>query len=222
MEIHAFTQSEGARFTLKGTMTFRDKEAFAPVLAAVNGPGGRVVTIDLAELEHVDSFGIGLFLLANEQAQTAGVRLNLVNPRGNVARVFELANLDAVLHLKKNEGRQETKQGVGVGLARRVGIGFHRLPDAADGSPCAGFSGRLVFAEHGIFQEMIETLLQSGGPRMVLDLHDLDFMDSAGLSMIMIAREEAEARHMELVLRNPRGPVAQLLNLSALDFMVEG
>lgn len=220
MEIHAFTQSEGARFTFKGTMTFRDKDAFTPVLAAVNGPGGRVVTIDLAELEHVDSFGIGLFLLANEQAQAAGVRLNLVNPRGNVARVFELASLDAVLHLKKSEGRQETKPGVGP--ARRVGIGFRRLPDAADGSPCAGFSGRLVFAEHGTFQEMIETLLQSGGPRMVLDLHDLDFMDSAGLSMIMIAREEAEARHMELVLRNPCGPVAQLLNLSALDFMVEG
>lgn len=215
MDIQTFAQSDGIRFTLKGSLSLRDKDAFAPILSAAKGPSGQIITVDLSELESVDSFGIGLFLLANEQAAAAGVRLHLANPCGNVARVFDLANLDAVLHLTKPIARQPTS-------ARRGGIVFCRLPDAADGSPCAGFSGRLVFAEHGNFQEIIESLLSVGGPRMVLDLHELEFMDSAGLSMIMIAREEAEAHNMVLVLRNPRGPVAQLLSLSALDFMVEG
>lgn len=214
MDIQTFAQTDGLRFSLKGSLSFRDKDAFSPILNAANGPTGQSVAVDLSELENVDSFGIGLFLLANEQAAAAGVRLHLLNPRGNVARVFELANLEAVLHLTKPIAHQPVP-------ARRGGIGFRRLPDAADGSPCACFSGRLVFAEHGNFQEIIETLLGAGGPRMVLDLHELEFMDSAGLSMIMIAREEAESRNMELVLRNPRGPVAQLLSLSALDFMVE-
>lgn len=215
MDIRTFAQTDGIRFTLQGSLSFRDKDAFSPILRAANGPSGQVVTVDLSALESVDSFGIGLFLLANEQAAAAGVHLHLANPRGNVARVFDLANLDAVLHLTKPIAHQPTS-------ARRRGIGFCRLPDAADGSPCAGISGRLVFAEHGDFQEIIESMLNVGGPRMVLDLHELEFMDSAGLSMIMIAREEAEARDMVMVLRNPRGPVAQLLSLSALDFMVEG
>ncbi|OJX81325.1 MAG: hypothetical protein BGO92_07735 [Magnetospirillum sp. 64-120] len=93
---------------------------------------------------------------------------------------------------------------------------------ADGGETCVSLSGRLVFAEHETFEEIIASMAQTTGKTVVLDLEGLDFMDSAGLSMIMIAREEAEGRGQTLKLRNARGAVRQLLDLSALDFMLEG
>lgn len=214
MDIHITTHGDQTQFALNGVMSFRDKDAFTPVLDLVSGGGGRQVTIDLSGLQQVDSFGIGLLLLANEQAVAAGTRLRLVNPRGAVARVFELADLDAVMTLDKADATPAP-------APRRVGIGYRRLPDRADGARCVGLRGRLVFAEHAAFQEIIDILLDGSAPELVLDLSELDFMDSAGLSMIMIAREEAETRGQRLVLRSPQGAVARLLNLSALEFMLE-
>ncbi|MBR9970720.1 STAS domain-containing protein [Magnetospirillum sulfuroxidans] len=220
MDIFTDSHSDGTRFTLKGVMSFRDRDAFSVILDAVNQRAGAKVTVDLTALEHVDSFGIGLFLLANEQAVGVGSSLHLLNPQGDVSRIFDLANLDAILSLK------QTMPATGATARnsappRRIGIDYRHLGKAEDGSPCVGFSGRLVFAEHGHFQEIVENLIANGGPRVVLDLSELEFMDSAGLSMIMIAHEEAEAKQIALVLRNPKGAVAQLLSLSALEFMLE-
>lgn len=218
MDIKVSSHGDEVRFSLRGVMSFRDKDLFNPVLEIASRKGGGVVTIDLSELDRVDSFGIGLFLLASEQAVAAGTRLSLVNPQGAVARVFELANLEAVLSLRKSDAPAHAA----VQPPRRRGIDFRRLADADDGAQCVALVGRLVFAEHGTFQEIVELLAQASGARVVLDLSELEFMDSAGLSMIMIAREEAEARHQSLMLRNPKGAVAQLLSLSALEFMLEG
>lgn len=217
MDIVADRRETDPGFALKGSMSFRDRDAFGAVLCAANRHGAHVVSLDLAELEYVDSFAIGLFLLAHEQACAAGNSLKLSGLHGHVAQVFKLANLDAVLDMERERApaRQPPPQ------ARRHGFGVQRHQDESDGSPCLGFSGRLVFAEHQLFESVLEDLMTGAGPRIVLDLARLDFMDSAGLSMIMIAHEEAEARSLSLVLRNATGAVAQLLNLSALEFLRE-
>lgn len=218
MEINVVHSAENVRFSLMGTMSFRDKDNFAPILDAVTDKVRRDVVVDLAQLDHVDSFGIGLLLLAHEQATGNNLRFTLLNPKGSVARVFELANLDAVLNL-----RQELTHSPAPSPKSRGGIGYHRHPShPGDDESCVSLSGRLVFAEHEIFEEIIASLAQSTGKKVVLDLAELDFMDSAGLSMIMIAREEAEARGQALKLRNVHGAVEQLMKLSALDFMLEG
>ncbi|MBI2239848.1 MAG: STAS domain-containing protein [Magnetospirillum gryphiswaldense] len=218
MEVNVVRSAGAVRFSLKGTMSFRDKDNFNPILEALADKAGLNVVVDLAGLDHVDSFGIGLFLLANEQAAGGNRLFRLVNPHGSVARVFELANLDAVLNLQKDTSSRHA-----AAAPARGGICFHRYPTSADGGEtCVSLSGRLVFAEHESFEEIISSMAQSTGKTVVLDLEGLDFMDSAGLSMIMIAREEAEGRGQTLKLRNARGAVRQLLDLSALDFMLEG
>ncbi|MCA1906896.1 MAG: STAS domain-containing protein [Magnetospirillum sp.] len=218
MDIITTRSAASLRFLLKGSLSFRDKDTFAPILDAVADKANLDVVLDLSSLDHVDSFGIGLLLLANEQAAAHGRRFSLVNPQGAVARVFEMADLDAVLNL-----RRDTPPGSPSVAPMRGGIGYRRLPPSADGDEsCVSLGGRLVFAEHETFEEIIAILAQSTGSKVVLDLSGVDFMDSAGLSMIMIAREEAEARGQTLKLRNVHGAVQQLLNLSALEFMLEG
>ncbi len=218
MEISVVHSAETVRFSLHGTMSFRDKDNFTPILDAVTDKVRRDVVVDLSQLDHVDSFGIGLLLLAHEQATGNNRSFTLLNPKGSVARVFELANLDAVLNLRK-----DVSPNAAPTPKPRGGIGYHMHPSKpGDDESCVSLSGRLVFAEHETFEEIIATLAQSTGKRVVLELSGLEFMDSAGLSMIMIAREEAEARGQSLLLRNVHGAVEQLLKLSALDFMLEG
>jgi len=216
MEISCVRSAGCVRFLLTGNMSFRDKDNFTPILDAVADTANLDVVLDLSQLDHVDSFGIGLLLLANDQAAGCARRFSLVNPKGAVARVFELANLDAVLNLRHDVPASTAAP------PPRGGIDYHRHPSANGGESCVSLSGRLVFAEHETFEEIIAILAQSTGDKVVLELSGLDFMDSAGLSMIMIAREEAEARGQTLMLRNAHGAVAQLLNLSALEFMLEG
>ena len=219
MDISKLGDDHGACFCLKGAMSFRDKDLFAPVLDAVSTEGGGTVFLDLSGLDHVDSFAIGLFLLAHEQARAAGNRLKVSRPSGDAARVFQLASLDCVLDVQTPP--RAAMPGARLGAGRAQGLALRPLPGCADGSPCVQISGRLVFAGHRQFEDVVKGLLGQSGPRIVLDLSELDFMDSAGLSMIVIAYEEAEAQGVRLVLRDPKGAVAQLLNLSALEFMVE-
>lgn len=221
MDISIKVAGSDMHVELAGAMSFRDKDAFTKVVDVLKTPQCQSLAIDLSALTHIDSFGIGLFLLAHEQAVASGKRVHLCNPRGDVARVFELANLDAVLSLEQPVLSRVAAR-VAPGVSRRPGFSCGRGADADDGSPCIHCCGRLVFAEHANFEEVVHSLIDTGGPRVVLDLSELEFMDSAGLSMIMIAREEAEAKGITLVLRDPRGAVAQLLSLSALEFMLEG
>lgn len=128
MEISSIASVDTVRFSLKGALSFRDKDIFAPILDAVADKTGLDVVLDLSSLDHVDSFGIGLLLLANEQAAAHGRGFSLVNPQGAVARVFEMADLDAVLNLRRDVPSRSPAV-----ASMRAGIGYRRLPPSADG-----------------------------------------------------------------------------------------
>jgi anti-sigma B factor antagonist len=60
--------------------------------------------------------------------------------------------------------------------------------------------------------------------RVIVDLEDLDFIDSTGLDALVRARDRVLAYGAELVLRSPSHRVYRLLELTGLDrlFTVEG
>ncbi len=51
----------------------------------------------------------------------------------------------------------------------------------------------------------------------ILDLSGLNWINSAGLGMLILARETAEKSDLKLVLRSPRGHVKSLLELGRFD-----
>ena len=50
--------------------------------------GKKNIKIDLSELQFIDSSGLGMLLLANQNAKTEGAELILARPEGQVAKVF--------------------------------------------------------------------------------------------------------------------------------------
>ena len=54
------------------------------------------VILDLARVTTIDAHGLGVMLELREQAQTEGIRFELINLSKQVGRVFKLTRLDSV------------------------------------------------------------------------------------------------------------------------------
>jgi anti-anti-sigma factor len=81
--------------------------------------------------------------------------------------------------------------------------------------------GRLTFNDHAEFRELITEMVGSKKAHQVIDLSSLEFVDSAGLGMLLIAREELSGAKAELRLRNPQGQVKRVLNVARLSQIIK-
>lgn len=77
--------------------------------------------------------------------------------------------------------------------------------------------GSFTFKDHHGFRAVLDALAATAGSRKMLDLREVDFLDSAALGMLMIAEDEARRTHGTLILRNPSVQIARLFELSAMD-----
>ena len=79
-------------------------------------------------------------------------------------------------------------------------------------------SGRFEFSAHREFREAIDRVLaQQGIDDLVVDLMDVDYVDSSALGMLLMLRERANSAKLGLVLSNPRGMVRQALDIAHFE-----
>jgi anti-anti-sigma factor len=76
------------------------------------------------------------------------------------------------------------------------------------------FDGQLNFFTSTAFEAMLAETGRAGGERVVFDLSGLTRIDSVGLGLLYIAKEDLEAAGRTLSLASPRGNVAKLLELT--------
>lgn len=91
-----------------------------------------------------------------------------------------------------------------------------------DGSG-ASLSGELVFSDHEKFRTLLTSLPSAAVPTVKLNLEDLTFIDSAGLGMLLLFREEAKKHGKEVALCNAANQVKRMIDISRFDalFRVE-
>jgi anti-anti-sigma factor len=85
----------------------------------------------------------------------------------------------------------------------------------------AVFSDRISFADHDAFRDVIQRVTDSAATSCVFDLARLEAIDSAGLGMFMIARDEARKAGWTITLRSPRGLVKTIMELSKFEQIFE-
>ncbi len=82
-------------------------------------------------------------------------------------------------------------------------------------------SGRLTFNDHGKVRTMIQEMVQSRANRQILVINGLEFVDSSGLGMILVAREEVTQRDKKLSLRGAQGQVKRVLTVAQLGKVID-
>ncbi|MGE5505969.1 MAG: STAS domain-containing protein [Actinomycetota bacterium] len=91
------------------------------------------------------------------------------------------------------------------------------------GGPVLVLRDQLTYSDRDAFEALIADLLARASKNVTVDLNALDYMDSAGLGMLLTLRDQAQRRAAEVVLRRPKGDVAELLALACFDslFVIE-
>jgi HptB-dependent secretion and biofilm anti anti-sigma factor len=75
-------------------------------------------------------------------------------------------------------------------------------------------SGKFTFSDHQMFRAVIDSIRNGESSNYVLELADLEFVDSAALGMFLVAREETKKKNFNLTLSNPAGHVLKMFTLS--------
>ena len=86
----------------------------------------------------------------------------------------------------------------------------------ADATTVISVSGELDLASSPALEEELERVAQSGAQLVVVDLRNLEFMDSTGLSVLVRAHQRAEEDGRRLGLINGSQQVQRLLTLTGV------
>jgi len=75
-------------------------------------------------------------------------------------------------------------------------------------------AGRFTFNDNNIFRPVLDNIAKEGIRCVVFDIGQTEYMDSAALGMLLLARDEAERNSCSIVLKSPQGYIKKLFTVS--------
>jgi anti-anti-sigma factor len=79
------------------------------------------------------------------------------------------------------------------------------------------FKGRLTFAEYNSFRQVAELVGTVENQVCTFDIKELEYIDSAGLGMLLLSREKAQETNSSIILQNPSGQVKKMLEIGKFE-----
>ncbi len=79
------------------------------------------------------------------------------------------------------------------------------------------FSGSFTFRDHDSFFEIISYIKSTQVEKIIFDLTNCDFIDSAALGMFVIAHDEASTKSIALSIRGVQGKVKEVMYAARFD-----
>lgn len=102
MEIRSVDKGDQVTLHVKGEIEVYSLPEFSRMAEAQLG-GPKELILDLDELEYIDSSGLGFLVTLHERMERQGQKLQLLNMRSHVARVFKITRLDQILDIGAEE-----------------------------------------------------------------------------------------------------------------------
>ena len=90
----------------------------------------------------------------------------------------------------------------------------HRRIDSID---LVEMSGRLVMADAPEARQRLESIIEQGSGKLIIDLSDVGFMDSSGLSVLISTFKQTRTKDGDVVLLNPSPAVRTLFELTRMQ-----
>lgn len=85
--------------SLRGELSFVDHGRFREILEKMKVSQSSSVVLNIEGLSSIDSAGIGMLLIAAEQAKRSSQTFRVDRPNGQVERILSLANLGDVINV---------------------------------------------------------------------------------------------------------------------------
>lgn len=93
MEAQFKTDDPRAVISLEGRFDFNRHREFRGVCdEALGASGVREVEVDFARVDYIDSSALGMLLMLRDNARLANKTVRLVNCRGSVRQILDIAN----------------------------------------------------------------------------------------------------------------------------------
>jgi anti-anti-sigma factor len=89
----------------------------------------------------------------------------------------------------------------------------------AGGQTVVALSGRFTFALRNAFRDVLTNHVEAMSPGgcVVFDLAAVEFVDSAALGMLLLARKAAQQRSGSITIRGANGQARRMLDVSKFD-----
>lgn len=101
MDYTVTVSDAGFKASLSGDLSFADHGRFREVLEEINKSMENVVVLDIQQVSSIDSAGIGMLLIAAEQAGFRKQKFSVNRPTGQVERIIDLAALDKIIEITR-------------------------------------------------------------------------------------------------------------------------
>lgn len=99
MQVNVCFDNNRAFLALNGNFTFEFHREFKQATTTVlEHPGICEIEVDFAAVDYMDSAALGMLLLFNERA--AGKKITLVNCKGTVKSVLDIANFGKIFEIR--------------------------------------------------------------------------------------------------------------------------
>ena len=77
--------------------------------------------------------------------------------------------------------------------------------------------GSFTFSDHLAFRDILKEMATEGVNNVAFYLSEVEFVDSAALGMLLLARESAEKQHKNLTLHGATGQVKKMFDMSQFE-----
>lgn len=176
--------------------------------------------IDLSKVKFVDSTGIGLLIRLQKKARVTGQQLILLSPSHAVQSALKLMHLRDFFVIADN-----------VAAARRISEASGAINPVLlqqnyfPSKPALFWRGEITAANVDYVWQTTQTQIaareKSKAP-LQIDLSSLQFIDSAGVGLMVRAKRDASARGLKLNFIRTPSNVQNVLRLSNLESVVLG
>ena len=92
----------------------------------------------------------------------------------------------------------------------------YKTIDIKDGKEVL-ISGSFTFRDHDTFFEIVSLIKSAQDKKIVFNMTDCDFIDSAALGMFVIAHDEASSKGVELSIKGVKGKVKDVMYAARFD-----
>ena len=75
-------------------------------------------------------------------------------------------------------------------------------------------AGKFTFPDNQVFRELLNEAARLSQPALEFDFDQVDFIDSAALGMLLVARDEVLKQGGHVTLKRPRGQVKKMFDIS--------